>query len=45
MSIKVTLSWSEEAWENFQYWLDNDKPKARKLIKTVKVLTTGTFMR
>ena len=33
---KVTLSWAEEAWEDNQYWLDNDKPKARKLRKLIK---------
>ena len=33
---KITLSWAEEAWEDNQYWLDNDKPKARKLRKLIK---------
>ncbi|KEQ12178.1 Txe/YoeB family addiction module toxin [Endozoicomonas numazuensis] len=33
---KVTLSWSEEAWVDSQYWMDNDKQKARKLRKLIK---------
>ena len=33
---KITLSWAEEAWEDNQYWLDNDKPKTRKLRKLFK---------
>lgn len=33
---KITLSWAEEAWEDFQYWLDNDKTKARKLGRLIK---------
>lgn len=35
-SKKITLSWAEESWEDFQYWLDNDKTKARKIRKLIK---------
>ncbi|MGO0306095.1 Txe/YoeB family addiction module toxin [Endozoicomonas acroporae] len=40
---KVTLSWSEEAWEDCQYWLATDKPKAGKLRKLIKECLRSPF--
>jgi toxin YoeB len=32
----MTKSWSDEAWEDFEYWLTQDKKTLKKILKLLK---------
>lgn len=32
----MNVIWSDESWDDFEYWLDNDKRNVKKIRKLIK---------
>lgn len=39
----MNVIWSDESWNDFEYWLDNDKKISKKIRKLIKNTTRTPF--
>lgn len=38
-------SWSDAAWEDFEYWMKQDKKTLRRILQLLKIVQCGSHYR
>jgi toxin YoeB len=41
--MKKVITWSSKAWEDFEYWLENDKSKVKKIKDLIKDIIHSSY--